>query len=220
MSFQEVQPAARIVEELRSYGITEIYEKIGKTGVVGIIRGSQEGPCIGLRADMDGLPIEETADIEYKSQNKGVMHACGHDGHVSSLLAAAKILNAKKDSIKGVVKLIFQPAEEGYGGAKEMMNDGVLEDGPCGPKVDFIYGIHLWSYDQLGTVGCSHGPILAASDLFEITVKGKGGHGAYPPGTVDAIVEAAAVVQSLQTIVSRNCVSSGYKIFRYCCVIA
>jgi len=204
LSFQEFKTAAKVVELLKSYGITEIYENVGKTGVVGMIYGGQDGPCIALRADMDALPITETADVPYKSTNIGVQHACGHDGHCAGLLAAAKVLYNQRDQLKGSVKLIFQPAEEGYGGAREMIKDGVLNDGPFGPYVNEIYGIHLWSYDLLGSIGCQSGPIMAASDMFHIDVYGKGGHGAAPQGTVDAIIESAAVVTALQTIVSRN----------------
>lgn len=203
LSFEEVNTAAKVVEILRSYGIEEIYEKIGKTGVVAIIRGAHPGPCIGLRADMDALPVTETADIPYKSQNTGVMHACGHDGHMSGLLGAAKVLHAERSSLHGTIKLIFQPAEEGYAGAKAMMEDGVLED-KCGPKVDEVYGIHIWSFNKLGDVCCEDGPVMAASDRFDITVKGQGGHGAAPQHTVDAIVETATLITSLQSIVSRN----------------
>eukprot|EP01039_Chlorochromonas_danica_P002275 gene2275-2490_t len=203
LSFEEHDTAARVVEILRSYGYTEIHENVGKTGVVAVIHGSEPGPCIALRADMDALPIAETSDVAYKSKNDGVMHACGHDGHISSLLIAAKILIAEKDSIKGSIKLIFQPAEEGYGGAKAMIDDGVLED-KYGPKVDEIYGIHIWSYLALGEIGCEDGPVMAASDRFQIVVKGQGGHGALPHTTVDAVVEAATVITSLQTIISRN----------------
>lgn len=145
LSFQEVNTALHIAEILRSYGIEEIYERIGRTGVVGIIKGGKPGPCIALRADIDALPIIETATIDYKSKNEGVMHACGHDGHITGLLAAAKLLWAERAQLAGTVKLIFQPAEEGYGGAPEMIKDGVLEEGHQGPKVDEIYGIHLWS---------------------------------------------------------------------------
>jgi len=205
LSFQEVQTAARVVEILRSYGITEIFEGVGKTGVVALIRGGcEDGPCIGLRADMDGLPVLETATVSYKSQNEGVMHACGHDGHMAGLLMAAKVLFAERSNLKGVVKLVFQPAEEGYGGAREMIKDGVLEEGPLGPRIDSIYGIHIWSFAKLGEIMCSEGPVMAASDKFEINVYGKGGHGAAPQQTVDAIVEAAAVVTTLQTIISRS----------------
>lgn len=204
LSFQEVKTAAKVAELLRSYGITEIWEGVGRTGIVALIRGGAPGPCVGLRADMDGLPLTETADIPYKSQNEGVMHACGHDGHIAGLLAAAKVLFASRDKLAGTVKLIFQPAEEGLGGAREMIKDGVLEDGKFGPKLDVVYGLHLWSYQPTGAVCCQHGPVMAASDRFEIHVKGKGGHGAAPQGTVDAIVEAAHLVTALQTIVSRN----------------
>jgi amidohydrolase len=149
LSFEEYKTAAKIVEILRSYGIEDIFEGIGKTGVVALIRGAEEGPCVALRADIDALPLQETADIDYRSQNDGVMHACGHDGHISSLLAAAKVLFVERAKLRGVVKLIFQPAEEGYGGAKEMIKDGVLEAGRLGPAVHSIYGIHLWSCKSL-----------------------------------------------------------------------
>ena len=206
LSFEEVQTAAFIVQQLQSYGIQEIHQQVGVTGVVAMIRGEGgEGPTIGLRADMDALPVQETAEIDYCSVNAGVMHACGHDGHMSELLAAAKVIyTTLRSRMKGNIKLIFQPAEEGRGGAPAMIKDGVLEEGPLGPRVDSIYGIHLWSFAKLGDVCCSSGPVMAASDKFEIAVKGKGGHGAAPQGTVDAIVEAASVVTALQTIISRN----------------
>ena len=199
-----METASEIASLLRDMGITEVYEGIGVTGVVGIIRGEAgEGPCVGLRADMDALPLQETATVEYKSLNDGKMHACGHDGHVSGLLCAARVIFSRRSAMKGVVKLIFQPAEEGRGGAPAMIRDGVLE-AVLGPRVDFVYGIHLWTHGKLGEVLCSEGPVMAASDKFFIDVVGKGGHGAAPQGTVDAIVEAAALVTSLQTIISRN----------------
>ena len=148
LSFKEVATAAKVVEHLRAYGFadSDIFQGVGQTGVVALIRGGAgPGPCVGLRADMDALPITETAAVAYKSQNDGAMHACGHDGHMASLLAAAKVLHEQRSRLSGVVKLIFQPAEEGYGGAPAMMKDGLLEEGPLGPKVDSIYGIHLWS---------------------------------------------------------------------------
>lgn len=204
IGYHEFKTAAKVVEILKSYGIEEIIEGVGITGVVALIRGKTPGPCIALRADMDGLSIQETSEVEYRSQHEGVMHACGHDGHIAGLLAAAKILYAERDTFRGVVKLIFQPAEEGLAGAREMMKDGVLEEGRLGPRVDSIYGIHLWSFLEVGRVGCQDGPVMAASDKFTINVRGKGGHGANPQGTVDAIVEASALVTALQTVVSRN----------------
>lgn len=207
LSFEEIKTAEYVVSKLQSYGITEIYQQVGVTGVVAMIRGEGgAGPTIGLRADMDALPVQENApDIDYMSINEGVMHACGHDGHMSELLGAAKVIfQTLRPKMVGNVKLIFQPAEEGRGGAPAMIKDGVLEEGPQGPRVDSIYGIHLWSFAKLGEVCCSVGPVMAASDKFEIAVKGKGGHGAAPQGTVDAIVEAASLIASLQTIVSRN----------------
>jgi amidohydrolase len=146
LNFREFETAAKIAEHLRSYGIDEVHENIGKTGVVAVIKGGHSGPCIALRADMDALPILETADIEYKSLNQGKMHACGHDGHITGLLATAKLLWKTRADLHGSVKLLFQPAEEVYpGGAKEMIKDGCLEDGKLGPRVDEIYGIHLWT---------------------------------------------------------------------------
>ena len=147
---------------------------------------------------MDALPIQETGNLPFKSINDGVMHACGHDGHISMLLGAAKILSTMKDKIQGTVKFIFQPAEEGGGGARYMIEDGVLDG------VDEIYGAHLWNYQRYGTIGVKSGPVMAAADFFDITIKGKGGHGATPHGTVDAILVASQIIQSLQTIVSRN----------------
>lgn len=149
LSFEEVNTAARIAEILRSYGIEEIFEQVGRTGVVALIHGtavsSSPAQCIALRADTDALPITETAEIEYVSKNVGKMHACGHDGHISGLLAAAKVLHNERHTFSGTVKLLFQPAEEGYGGAREMIKDGCLEAGRLGPHVDEIYGIHLWT---------------------------------------------------------------------------
>ncbi|KAL3822597.1 hypothetical protein ACHAXA_006382 [Cyclostephanos tholiformis] len=211
-SFEEYETSRMIARTLRDMGITEVYENVGRTGVVGIVRGGMVGmddddvvwPCVALRADMDALAITEASDVEYKSLYDGTMHACGHDGHMASLLGAARVINDGRHLLRGTVKLIFQPAEEGHNGASAMIDDGVLEDGRCGPKVDVIYGIHLWSMNPLGTISATEGPIMAASDKFVIDVRGAGGHGAAPHTTVDAIVEAAAVIQGLQTIVSRN----------------
>ena len=148
--------------------------------------------------DMDALPIQEENNLDYKSLNDGVMHACGHDGHMAILLGAANALSNNSKLKKGTVRFIFQPAEEGLGGAKYMIEDGCLD------KVDEIYGLHLWNYQLYGEVGIKDGPVMASADLFDIEVSGKGGHGATPQGTIDAIVVASNLVTMLQTIVSRN----------------
>jgi amidohydrolase len=215
LSFQEHETAAYVAAQLRGYGIEEVVEGVGRTGVVALVRGGAgAGPCLALRADMDALPLQESGDCPFISQRAGVMHACGHDGHMAMLLAAARVLHEARAGMRGTVKLVFQPAEEGYGGAREMIKDGVLESDESGgaatggrktgPRVDAIYGAHLWSYDALGRVGARKGPMMAASDKFEIHVTGKGGHGAAPQSTVDAVVVAANVVTTLQTVVSRS----------------
>jgi len=196
LSFQEYRTAKTISKHLESFGI-EHRKGVGKTGVVGeIVFG--DGPTIALRADMDALPIQEVGDLKYKSKNEGVMHACGHDGHMAILLGAANALSKNKKLKKGKVRFIFQPAEEGAGGARYMIKDGCLD------QVDEIYGLHLWNYQPVGEIGVKNGPIMAAADMFDIIIKGKGGHGATPQGTVDAIVVASNLITMLQTIVSRN----------------
>lgn len=199
LGFEEIQTAKLVEDKLKSFGLA-VSTRVGRTGVIGLLQGCRNGPCIGLRADMDALPIQETGKLPFTSVNDGIMHACGHDGHVSMLLGAAKVLSGMHDRLKGSVKFIFQPGEEGKGGARYMIRDGVLED----PDVEEIYGLHLWNYQECGTVGIKEGPILAASNPFTLVVKGKGGHGASPHGTIDAIVVAANLITSLQTIVSRN----------------
>lgn len=207
LSFEEVETAAHVASLLRSFGIEEVFERVGRTGVVAIVRGGAgPGQCIALRADMDALPLPETADVPYKSKNAGKMHACGHDGHMSALLATARVIHARRATMRGAVKFVFQPAEEGHAGAKAMIEDGVLTERVGGPGagVDAIFGIHLWSMLPVGVVSVREGACMAASDRFDIKVKGKGGHGAAPHSTVDAIVEASHLVLALQTIVSRN----------------
>ena len=196
LSFQEYRTAETISKYLDSFGITH-KTNIGGTGIVGEIEFGA-GPTIALRADMDALPIQEIGDLEYKSKNEGVMHACGHDGHMAILLGTANVLSKNKKIKKGKIRFIFQPAEEGGGGARYMIEDGCLEG------VDEIYGLHLWNYQPLGEIGVKEGPIMAAADMFDIIVKGKGGHGATPQGTIDAIVVASHLVTALQTIVSRD----------------
>ena len=196
LSFQEYRTAQKISEYLESFNIPHKKE-IGKTGIVGEIDFG-EGPIIALRADMDALPIQETGNCEYKSKNKNVMHACGHDGHMAILLGAANVLKNSNKIKHGKIRLIFQPAEEGEAGAKHMIEDGCLDG------VDEIYGLHLWNYQSIGEVGVKEGPIMAAADMFDIVIKGKGGHGATPQGTVDSIVVTSHLITMLQTIISRN----------------
>ena len=197
LSFEEYNTSKTIEKKLLDMNI-DVKSGIAKTGLIGSIKGKKNGKTIALRADMDALPIQETSNISYKSVNKGVMHACGHDGHIAMLLGAAKVINDQKNKMNGTVKLIFQPAEEGLAGAKHMIDEGALDG------VDEIYGIHLWNYQKVGEIGVKDGPIMAAADIFEIQITGKGGHGATPHGTVDAIVVASQLINSLQTIVSRN----------------
>ena len=196
LSFKEFRTGDVIAQQLSDLGI-EHKTQVGKTGIIGEVKFG-EGPIIALRADMDALPIQETGDLEFRSRNDGVMHACGHDGHMAILLGAAKVLSQFERSLHGTVRFIFQPAEEGQGGARYMIEDGCLDG------VKEIYGLHLWNYQHLGDVGVKSGPVLAAADIFEITIKGKGGHGAAPQGTVDTIVVASHLISAFQTIVSRN----------------
>lgn len=196
LGFKEHRTASLIAERLTEFGL-EVKTEVGKTGVTGLLKGNGEGPTIALRADMDALPIQETGDIPYKSVNDGVMHACGHDGHVAMLLGAAEVLS-KDPKFNGDVKFIFQPAEEGEGGARYMIEDGALVD------IDEIYGIHLWNYQPFGSIGIKAGPILASADIFDLTINGVGGHGATPHGTHDPIVAAAHLITAFQTIVSRD----------------
>ena len=196
LGFEEHRTASVIAETLISFGMSP-KTGVGKTGVTADLNFG-EGPTIALRADMDALPMQETSGLSFSSKHDGVMHACGHDGHMAMLLGAAKILSQMDKELTGTIRFIFQPAEEGEGGARYMIEDGCLEG------VDEIYGIHVWNYQPVGEVGTKEGPILAAADLFDIIIKGVGGHGATPQGTVDAVIVAAHLIQALQTIVSRN----------------
>lgn len=196
LGFEEHRTSSIIAETLISFGMSP-KTGVGKTGVTADLNFG-EGPTIALRADMDALPMQETSGLSFSSKHDGVMHACGHDGHMAMLLGAAKILSQMDKELTGTIRFIFQPAEEGEGGARYMIEDGCLEG------VDEIYGIHVWNYQPVGEVGAKEGPILAAADLFDIIIKGVGGHGATPQGTVDAVIVAAHLIQTLQTIVSRN----------------
>lgn len=198
LSFQEEKTPAKIAEYLTDLGI-EVKTGVGGRGVVGIIRGGKPGKTVALRADFDALPLQDEKDVPYKSQIPGVMHACGHDAHTASLLAAAKALNERKDELHGNIVLIHQFAEEiAPGGAIAMIEDGCLDG------VDAIFGTHLWSSIPVGQIGYRSGPIMAAADKFSITIQGKGGHGAAPHETVDSISIGAALINNLQQIVSRR----------------
>jgi len=200
LGFQEHRTSKFVSDYLSKEGITFI-DHIGKTGVVGLIKGDTEGKTLMLRADMDALPINELNDVEYRSLNSGVMHACGHDGHVAILLVAAKILNKHRSDLKGSVKLVFQPSEEkDPGGAIEMINEGVLEN----PKVDYAFGLHLGGFFDHGKILSKKGIFTAQADRFIIRIKGKGSHGAYPHNSVDPVLIASHIVTALQSIVSRE----------------
>ena len=198
VSWKEFRTSRRIEEELKKIGIST--EKIANTGIVGTIQGEGNSKkIVALRADMDALPIQEAnEDIPYKSNNKGVMHACGHDSHIAMLLIAARILQELRAQLNGTVKLIFQPAEEIVEGAQRMLKEGVLDG------VNAILGIHAWSQFPAGKISLEPGPRFAAGDRFKITVKGKGSHGAVPHLGVDAIVAASAIMMNIQTLVSRE----------------
>src|SRR5579883_382191 len=199
LGFREQITATFIAQKLQEWGI-EHQTGIAQTGIVAVIKGNRPGPVLGIRADMDALPIQEENDVPYRSQHDGVMHACGHDGHVTIALGTARYLSQHRPDFAGTVKIIFQPAEEGPGGAKPMIEAGVLKN----PDVDAIIGLHLWNNLQLGKVGVRTGALMAAVELFNCTILGKGGHGAMPHQTVDSIVVAAQIVNALQTIVARN----------------
>ncbi|MBP7400771.1 MAG: amidohydrolase, partial [Chitinophagales bacterium] len=200
LSFEEYNTAAFIAEKLTEFGIP-FTPNIAKTGIVGIISGKEKGKTIALRADMDALPITEANDIDYKSQNAGVMHACGHDVHTACLLGAAKILNTLKDSFSGTIKLIFQPSEERLpGGANEMIKAGVLQN----PQVDFMFGQHVFTPYKVGTLAFCPGKMMASTDELYITITGKGGHAAYPHQLIDPVVISAQIITALQQLVSRS----------------
>lgn len=200
LGFQEVRTSAMVARMLQALGY-QVHTGIGRTGVVGVLEGkaNDSGRSIGLRADMDALPIHETGTQPYRSTRPGVMHACGHDGHTAILLGAARYL-AQTRNFNGRVVLIFQPAEEGLGGAQAMLDDGLFERFHC----DAVYALHNWPGLPPGVIGVNPGPMMAAADQFSIQIHGKGGHGAHPYQTNDPVVIAAQLVTALQTIVSRN----------------
>ncbi|MCK2158759.1 amidohydrolase [Exiguobacterium sp. 17-1] len=198
LSFHEVDTPQFIADRLTELRI-EVRTGVGGRGVVGTIRGGKPGKTVALRADFDALPIQDEKTVDYRSTVPGVMHACGHDGHTATLLAVAEILVRQKEQLAGNVVLIHQHAEEVVpGGARDMVADGCLDG------VDVIFGTHLWSTTKLGTIGYRVGPVMAAADKFELTLFGRGGHGAKPHETIDAVVLGATIVKELQSIVSRR----------------
>ena len=199
LGFQETITAEFIRQKLQEWHIDH-QTGIAKTGVVATIISNSPGKVLAIRADMDALPIHEANEVPYRSQHDGKMHACGHDGHTAIALGTAYYLSQHKDNWQGTVKIIFQPAEEGPGGAKPMIEAGVLHN----PDVDAIIGLHLFNNLPLGTVGVRAGALMAAVECFRCQILGKGGHGAMPDQTVDSIVVASQIVNALQTIVSRN----------------
>jgi amidohydrolase len=205
IGFQEVKTAAFVSERLQVLGVEDIRTGINKTGVTGLIRGTGSGAgadkVVLVRADMDALPILEENKVDYKSQNDGSMHACGHDAHTAMLLGLSRLLMDRRDQFAGTVKVLFQPAEElPPGGAEGMIREGVLED----PHVDVVFGLHVSSDTETGVIKVGHGPVMAAADQYKITVQGRGGHGASPQQTVDPVIIGSHIVVALQTLVSRE----------------
>ena len=199
LGFQEVRTASIVARELTELGL-EVSSGIAETGVVALIEGAQPGPVVLLRFDMDALPIKEETGAEYASQNVGVMHACGHDGHTAVGLTIARLLHAHRQDLKGTVKLVFQPAEEGLGGAPRMVAEGVLEN----PRPDVTLAMHVWNEKPVGWIGVTPGPAMAAAEKFKLLITGKGGHGAAPHLAVDPVLASAHVITALQSIVARN----------------
>ncbi len=201
LGFEELYTARRVTEALKVCGVDEIHSGMGKTGVVAVIKGRQHtsGKMIGLRADMDALPMQEHNDFAWKSGKPGLMHGCGHDGHTTMLVGAARYL-AETRNFDGTAVLIFQPGEEGYAGAKAMIEDGLFDRFP----VQSVYGMHNWPAMRPGTIGINPGPMMAAADRVTIEITGKGGHGAHPYQTIDPVLVAAHIITAVQSIVSRN----------------
>jgi len=200
LSYHEEATAKFVSERLRSMGI-EVRRGVGGTGVVGTMIGAKKGRVVALRADMDALPVEEAAEVGFKSRERGVMHACGHDTHMAMLLGAAKILSNRKNELRGTVKFLFQPAEEngGRGGAMPMIEDGALQN----PKVDSVFGLHIASAYRSGEIAVRQGALLASSDGFKVRIVGKGGHGARPHEAIDPIYVASQIIQAVQGVSGR-----------------
>lgn len=199
LAFEEFRTSARVAEYLANLGLNPV-TGIAQTGISALIEGEREGPTLLLRADMDALPIQEESGLDFASTVEGKMHACGHDFHTAILMGTARLLQARRQQLRGRVKLVFQPAEEGPGGALPMVEAGILEN----PEVDYAVGLHLWSTFPCGQVAVTPGPVMAAADTFRVVLHGRGGHAAYPHECADPITAAAALIGSLQTIISRR----------------
>ncbi len=199
LGFREVRTAGIVADELHQLGM-EVIRGVAETGVVGMLQGEQPGPVVMLRFDMDALPIQEETGAPYASQNAGVMHACGHDGHTAIGLTVARVLHALQPTLRGSVKFVFQPAEEGLGGAERMVAEGVLAN----PKPDYVLGLHLWNQRPVGWIGVAPGATMAAAEKFKVRIFGKGGHGAVPHLAIDPVLASAHLITALQSIVSRN----------------
>lgn len=199
LGLQERRTSGIVVEYLRKLGM-EVSTGIAETGVVALLRGQSDSPVLLMRFDMDALPIQEETGLDFVSENPGVMHACGHDGHMSVGLSVARLLAEHKAVLPGTIKFVFQPAEEGAGGAEKMVAEGVLEN----PQPDYAIAMHVWNQKPLGWYGLKSGPIMAGAEIFSVKVTGRGGHGASPHNTIDPVVAAAQIVTSLQMIIARN----------------
>ena len=199
LGFEEIRTSQIVAKTLEDLGI-KVTTGLAKTGVVGLLRGLADSPVLLLRFDMDALPIHEETDAEYASINPGKMHACGHDSHVAVGLSVAQLLAGKRDELPGTIKFVFQPAEEGGGGAEKMVEAGVLEN----PRPDYSLGMHVWNDQPVGWYGLTKGPSMAGAEIFSVRITGKGGHGASPHLTVDPIIATTQIINALQTITSRN----------------
>lgn len=199
LAFEEIRTSGIVAEELNRLGM-EVQTGVGKTGVVAMLEGDTGGPTVLYRADMDALPIQEENDTDYKSTLPGKMHACGHDGHVAIALGVAKIMSKYREKMAGRIKFVFQPGEEGAGGALAMIKDGVLDD----PEPDVSLGLHLWTPLATGTVGVAEGAVMSGSSIFNIVIRGKGGHAALPYTTIDPVSATGQLISALHTIVGRK----------------
>lgn len=199
LGFEERRTAGIVARELGDLDM-EVQRAVGQTGIVGLLGGEKPGPTVLLRFDMDALPVTEENDSEYKSRSEGLMHACGHDGHLAIGLGVARLMARHRKQMAGTIKFVFQPAEEGLGGALAMIADGVLEN----PRPDVALALHLWNHIPLGQVRVTPGPCMASSSVFTLRVQGTGGHGAAPHKATDPVLAAAHIVAALQSIVSRN----------------